>query len=250
MGFARLVTTEYKGSKLGIYAPWVRRTNSRIMSTLDRHFYLRFFLETYMLQVLVQFIRLMGKQKTSWTNIFAVYFAVTNIMWLIAVPVITLWFLLKWRVILDFSFMRDKFGSVYEDVRIQSRYALPYPVIFMAKRFLLVMFAVTPDGHGVAQSFLIINLLLISCCYDWAIKPLREPQMNLQEGILDGVALLISYSLVCYTDFLPSKYAQYSLGWVMYGVLVVVVLGSVGYTVGMIALTIKRRGRIYFRTLS
>ena len=79
----------------------------------------------------------------------------------------------------------------------------------MVKRLLLVTIVIVFDGNGLLQSFFVINLLLICCCYDWAAKPLVDPMTNLQDGIFDFIALLNAYALICYTDFNPSRRAQY-----------------------------------------
>lgn len=245
MLLSSVITTRIK--YFNKYEATVHSINTAILRRLNWPFFTRLFLETYMVQAVAQLIRLKGARWTPWTEGCASYMAITNVNVLAAVPVLTGWFLFKYREILDKEFVKEKFGFIYDNVRVNSLLAVPYPVIFMVKRLLLVTIVLVFDGNGLLQSFLVINLLLICCCYDWAAKPLVDPLTNFQDGIFDFIALLNAYTLVCYTDFNPSKRAQYELGWFMYSVLVVVVSGFVGCTVGSTVIVIKRRSKIYYR---
>jgi len=220
-----------------------------IKQLLNIPFFVRLFLETYFLQALVHVIRLKAFKWTPATEGFATFIAATNVIGLTVLPALTCWFLFKHQHCLGESSFTKLFYPVYKEVRVHRVFALPYTVIFMVKRLLLVLVVIVIDGHGLVQSFTVINLMLICCCYDWAVKPLRSPVLNYYEGLFDAFGLLIAYSLLCYTDFLPSRKAQYGLGWFIYSLLAFTVLGGACYSSGVTFNAIKRDRRIYYRIL-
>ena len=83
------------------YEATVKLANTRIMRHLNWRFFARLFLETYMVQALAQLIRLKGAKWTPWTEGFASYLAITNVNVLVAIPVLTGFFLFKYRELLD-----------------------------------------------------------------------------------------------------------------------------------------------------
>ena len=71
-------------------------------------------------------------------------------------------------------------------------------------------------------------MFFVSAAYTLHAKPLGDPITLYQESFNDIMALLISYSLIVFSNLVPDMRAQYNYGWFVCTLLAISVLTNIG----------------------
>lgn len=77
-------------------------------------------------------------------------------------------------------------------------------------------------------------------------RPFKEPVTNLQECFNDFLVLEISYCLIIFSDFVPNKKAQYTMGWVVCGMIGFNIFVNLSFIVFVSISTAAKRAKVYW----
>ena len=85
--------------------------------------------------------------------------------------------------------------------------------MFVFRRLIYAMNIVFLKGSTVAQLFVQFFCCLMMLLFFIDVNPLNQPFLNRIEIFNEITLLVLSYFLFFFTDFVPSVYMRYALGW-------------------------------------
>ncbi len=125
----------------------------------------------------------------------------------------------------------DTFGSIYLELRQDSKIALMYHVFYMLRRLLFSFLIFVLESYPYLQIFLLSLHCIPLILYTILCKPFMQPSMNCLEIFNELSILFSSYHLFAFTPLVDSPSVQYLLGWSLIGVI------SFNITVNMLFVT-------------
>lgn len=171
------------------YQDRLRRFNQAIQAKLYWNLCIRFFIETYLDQAFVQALKLVNAEFRPLSEGITSVVAALIMLVLVSSPPACWALLIKHRPVLNFSSVKKKYGTAYENLRTSSKAALAYNPVFMLKRLLFAAFVMVLENKPTAQTFLTIHLFLIGNLYTFAAWPFEDRVSNLQECFNDFMEL-------------------------------------------------------------
>lgn len=111
----------------------------------------------------------------------------------------------------DFS---GKYGSVYEGLRLDSRWVLFYPVYFIIRRTIFMVAAFSLYMHVVIQLACVLLITMVSAVFILQVKPFEERLVNQLEVMNECFTLALIYVVFCFTDLVESPLDRYRIGFV------------------------------------
>jgi hypothetical protein len=194
------------------------------------NFFIRFTVETYIDQCIAYCLWFKNvpwhwtPAATGFTHVASAFTLVLMIIFPIAC-----WILLaRHQDKLEEDEVKDKYEQAYDNVRTTSKTALGYFPIFTLKRLVYTCLLLLIDNHEILQTFLVVHMFFVSAAYTLNAKPLGDPITLYQESFNDIMALLISYSLIVFSNLVPDMRAQYNYGWFVCTLLAISVLTNIG----------------------
>jgi len=95
---------------------------------------IRFILESYLELCICSLLNMMFLSKNGSGEILSAIVAFCYVFLLTLFPIIISWFLLRYRHVLKKKKIERKYGAFYEDLRIESEYALHNNFYFICRR--------------------------------------------------------------------------------------------------------------------
>ena len=138
------------------------------------------------------------------TDKFATVFTITSGIVLVGFP-IGVWAFL-WAKIgsLEDENTKKQFGSTYEELRMNSKAALLFNVIYMVRRLFFAAVAVFLDSLPSIQVALVILHCLLVLMYLVRVRPFADPVMNIMEILNEAFIMAATYHLLIFTEFVPN----------------------------------------------
>lgn len=100
--------------------------------------------------------------------------------------------------------MKKRFGSTYEELRMNSKAALLFNVIYMLRRLFFASVAVFLTNMPSLQVVLVICHCLVVMMYLVRVRPFADPIMNYMEILNEAFILGATYHMLIFTDFVPN----------------------------------------------
>jgi hypothetical protein len=94
-----------------------------------------------------------------------------------------------------------KFGNFYDGLKTKTRMAMNYNYIFLVRRFIFVFSAFYWYGQVAIQIGIFVLTTEFYCMYLYHAKPFVDSSINKQEIFNELTIILVSYHLICFTDF-------------------------------------------------
>ncbi|TNV87552.1 hypothetical protein FGO68_gene2096 [Halteria grandinella] len=232
MGSMMIYVCVYLGLSLSVpFIGYIKGRNSilaKLYTYLRENFFfnsfLRLFLEGYM-----QFsiCSLISTSNALWDSSSD---RLSTVLGLIFTTCITLFpflvWILLWRQLpnLKYKHSEQTYGSLYNEIRSDNRGAVVYSVVYMIRRLVFVIIALTLHKYPYAQAQLVIFCSIIVIIYNILVKPFSIPRLNELEVFNEICILIAAYHLVMFTDFDLSDpkasidlhlQIQYKCGWSM-----------------------------------
>lgn len=190
-----------------VQVPQVMKINEKLKGKLHWNFVIRLVIEAYLELVYAVFFNLNYAKCTfsflgSWVNYFyAIIFAV-----LIGLaPLFVVGFYsFHFAKIGDEEFI-NKFGSVYEGLKTNSRYVIVYTTIFFVRRALFALLTLYLHKFVIIELILTIILTMMVACYILHCKPFEETLTNQLEAMNDTVTLLLIDLMFMFTPIYDSN---------------------------------------------
>lgn len=113
---------------------------------------------------------------------------------------------------------RMRIGSVYLELRVNSKAALLYNVLYMLRRLLFAVIATALEEHPVAQVGLLVFHCVLLLIYDVLVRPFEQPVLNRLEIFNELCILAAAYHLYAFTDNVDDPLVQEKVGWAIIGV--------------------------------
>jgi hypothetical protein len=104
-------------------------------------------------------------------------------------------------------------GATYGDLRIDSKAALLYNVVYMLRRLFISGIATLLKKDSYLQVQLMVIHSVFVLVYITAVRPFELPLMNRMEIFNEFCVLLAATHLFWFTDFVPDPEIQYLYGW-------------------------------------
>ena len=118
----------------------------------------------------------------------------------------------------------DKFFPMLEDTKykrksIRSNYLskgslIMVPIFFFAKRLCLVLILLGAGSYLWVQIAMLNSMAVASIIYVMWFMPFENKSMNYIEVMNEVTLLLLTYTLWCFTDFVPEAETRHLLGFV------------------------------------
>ena len=140
---------------------------------------------------------------------------------LLAAPIYIVCFSNKKFNYLKVKETKKKFGILYEELEIvRGRKVFLQPFFFLLRRLTLA-FAVTVTSEIlIAQIYLVVAQSLIALIILEYVKPLKSTAAHKNEIFNEVVMILILYTFISFTDWVPSLEAKFKLGYLSCGLIV------------------------------
>ena len=94
-------------------------------------------------------------------------------------------------------------GAAYGDIRINSKAALLYNVIYMLRRLFIAFVAIMLKKYSYLQVQLMVLHSLLVLIYIAAVRPFELPLMNRMEIFNEFCILLAATHLYWFTNYVP-----------------------------------------------
>ena len=111
----------------------------------------------------------------------------------------------------------DKFGAIYDmiDLRHKQRSALLWCIFFLGRRIIFAIGVIFFIDYPFFQIVLFILPTLAVLIMVGLASPLETSFENNQELYNNFSILVVSYCLLCFTQFIPDPEMRYNMGYVM-----------------------------------
>jgi hypothetical protein len=153
----------------------------------------------------------MNVDNLEWNNSsdkFSSIFAIFTLSCIITFPFLA-WFILWTRpsAVLKKEQSQIRFGSIYFELRVESKLALLYNVLYMLRRLLFAMLIIFFEDNTFAQIQLMAFHSILLIIYNILVKPFELPLLNSLEIFNECCILAASNHLFLFTTFLddPEK---------------------------------------------
>lgn len=136
---------------------------------------------------------------------------------LVVLPIFIVAFIVpNFRLLKKSSFM-EKYGAVYDMVNLKqkSRSVLLWPIFFIGRRILFALGVVFLLDYPTLQIYLFIFPTLAVLMMVGLAEPLQTPFENKSEVYNNFTILVLSYCLLCFTEFVPVPDMRYNMGYLM-----------------------------------
>lgn len=134
-----------------------------------------------------------------------------------ALPVFTLLYLCPKYKKLESPRLINRFGAIYDMIDLEHRQisALLWCLFFFARRiiFSLGVIFLTKSPYFQIVMFIVPTSMVIIMV--GLAKPLPTPFENKLELYNNFSILVVSYCLLCFTEFVPDPMARYNIGYAM-----------------------------------
>lgn len=126
------------------------------------------------------------------------------------IPVGFTYAMYRFRAELNQKDMRSRIERAYIDIHLhRNSWTIYYYPIFLFRRFFFVFIPILFHGYVTFQLQGFIMLSLFYSMYYLGIRPHSLPAKHYIEASNDIMILLLSYHMICFTDFVLSIEAQY-----------------------------------------
>ncbi|CDW82938.1 UNKNOWN [Stylonychia lemnae] len=210
---------------------------------------LRFFLEGYLSMILnsmlnlqhVIYIQVIGQQ-LEWdsngdkiSSVFAVaLFAFESLYPMIILLLVNIYY----KNLKDQNMIK-RIGSIYNELRTDSKVSLLYNVFFVLRRFTFAMMITILQDHPNAQVQLLIVQCILLIIFVQASRPFESTLLNNLEVFNEICILGVAYHLQIFTDYVPDVNIQYSAGWAIIAITVFNIVTNMGVMIYQTYLQLK-----------
>ena len=132
---------------------------------------------------------------------------------LVVAPICILWFLLAKQDDLEDREVYNRFSTLYEGIRADSKPNLLYTVVFLVRRIALVCTCIFLYRHEYFKVMIFLWMEGFYLIYVGWNRPHVEPVYNQVEKINEVILLLVGYLMLLNTDWLTNQYIRYYVGW-------------------------------------
>lgn len=135
---------------------------------------------------------------------------------LVAIPLAFLFVLTRDReMLLDLKF-EERWGALYEGLKMTSRWEYAFFLIFVTRRIIFVGMAVyIPFESNYFQVIGLVFINLFVVIYQGLNKPMVVPLHNRIEYFNESLIGVCSYLMMCFTDWVPDQDMQVFVGWAL-----------------------------------
>ena len=111
----------------------------------------------------------------------------------------------------------DKYGAIYDmiDLKHKRRSALLWSLFFLGRRILFALGVIFLIDYPIFQIYLFIFPTLAVLMMVGLAEPLPTPAENKQEVYNNFTILILSYCLLCFTEFVAKPDTRYNMGYLM-----------------------------------
>ena len=98
----------------------------------------------------------------------------------------------------------DTYGCVYEGLKVESRWALVYPIVFVARRSLLVVLAIYFYNFIWLQVVTQLIFSMFMVAYVYILWPFKDDTQNKLDMFNELSTMMLIYFAYMFTDLCPS----------------------------------------------
>ena len=121
----------------------------------------------------------------------------------------------------------SRFKLLFENLRLNKIGALAYDVIFLLRRFLVIILITVLADSPVVQIQLYLFASLANLLYLVTMKPF-DVDLMLKAEILNEIGILmVSYCLSWFTDYVVDPQQEFDLGWCIVGIILLLVFCNI-----------------------
>lgn len=84
---------------------------------------------------------------------------------------------------------------------------------FILRRFLVLLIGFMLYKQPIFQVILVTALNLYALIYMGVVEPFKDWRLNKNETWNEGIVLILTIHIYCFTDAMPNIEAQYAMGW-------------------------------------
>ena len=188
--------------------------------------YLRFGLEGFLELSLVSLCRIRVASIATRDDVILTAFAFIMYSLLVFFMVYSGLFLHQNHHMINQKQFKNRYGALSEGLNETDKTLMFFPTIFMLRRLSVAFIIVYMQDKSFFQIQLIAFLSSLVMVYQGIYKPQQSKTHNRVEMFNEVMNLLSTYPLFLFTDFVLDKEAQYSCGWAMIIITVVIISGN------------------------
>jgi hypothetical protein len=106
---------------------------------------------------------------------------------------------------LGLYYYSSRIGSLYEGLKLNSRAAMFYNVVFTTRRLIFAVVVTMLTNYPTFQIFILILKCVLIIIYLALVRPFVEPSQNLLEIVNEIFIIAISYHMFVFTMFVPDS---------------------------------------------
>ena len=137
------------------------------------------------------------------SHAFSSAFSIGLLIASVIFPFLIITLLLKCFDKLDSETVSARIGSLYEGLRIKSKWALMYNSFFIGRRLIFAFIIVLLKEYQALQVIFFFYQCLAVFVYIIHAKPFDDSQLNKIEFFNEACILITAYHLLVFTDFIP-----------------------------------------------
>jgi len=151
-------------------------------------------------------------------------------IYVLSAPLVTMIFLLRNYDHLDTPEYRAKYRNMYGQIGWRrGRAAVLYYPLFLFRRFCMVAITGIFSGNeGVQLQFLALSTTAYVLAYG-ALRPHWSRAQRRYEMLNETLFMVMTYSAMCFTGFVRAKEAQFQMGYVEVGAVILLILANLSH---------------------
>ena len=136
-------------------------------------------------------------------------------------------FLLNNSDVMQTKDFKDKYGSLYLGLHKRNKSSLWQPFVFVLRRFTYAIIIVLLAPQSYFQIQLLVFKTSLIMAFQGQVRPFETRHQNNLELFNETLTLLSTYTLFIFTEYVPEAYARYLIGWVLIGIMIVILVANV-----------------------
>jgi hypothetical protein len=199
----------------GMRSRKIRHAYKYLKDILMFNAFILLFMEGCMEVVISAFVNLYSNVFYTRSDVISYYFSyLALVITVILLPAGLIFVINVRKKALQCNYWKKRFGSVYEGIRIDSKWALSYN-LFQVLRRLLFLFVVFHPGFEMPSSLRIMAVIYISLfmnMYQFSVRPFEVQSKNNLENFNETIIFTVTFSVILFTDYLDVD-QQNMAGW-------------------------------------
>lgn len=181
-------------------------------------------------------------------SIIAKLLNIVAMTFFIIIPLVATIFL--WRQKSEILNQRDtkqKFGSLYLNLKTNSKSALTYTSIYLIRRLILCVTIMTFSENSLSQAVIALISSMSMITYLLVVKPHRSPNTRMFELYNETTILVVTYLLMMNIELITDDQLKFTNGWVILAIISACILANLINVVTNMTIKIKRKIQSFFQ---